>query len=121
MGQISQSQRRVLAIQTVERSADLKDENVNTAVDTLDHPQPIPRGHGLLGRISAHIHRDLLTAFLGWMKRSGIVSNHRQQPKAVGVLPADLEYLTNVAARAQGDVWLHLIMGKGQGSKRGWY
>ena len=38
----------------------------------------------------------------------------RQRPKALkalGVLPGDWEYLTNVAARAQGDVWIRLLLG----------
>ena len=110
-----------MATQTVERSIELKDENVNTAVETLAPPHRIPHGHGLLSKISAHLHRGLRTVFLARMKRSATVSNHRQQPKAVGALPAGWEYLTNVAAKADGDVWLRLIFGEGQGSKRGWY
>ena len=46
-------------------------------------------------------------------KYSGtIVFRHRPKaPKALGVLPGDWEYLTDVAARAHGDAWIRLLLG----------
>lgn len=58
--------------------------------------------------------RSRLLTFLATMKRSPGDSNRRQKPQAVGVLSADWEYLTNVAARLQGDVWTRLLIRDGQ-------
>ena len=38
----------------------------------------------------------------------------RQKPKALkalGLRPGDWEYLTNVAAKARGDIWIRLLLG----------
>lgn len=132
-----------MAIQTGERDAAVKDENVNTPVvpapnkikrghpepfsagnveeeneimakaETLSHPQPTIHRYGLLGKLATHICRDMLAAFLAGMKRSDRQSTSIRRSTAVGVLPADWEYLTNVAARTQGDVWIRLIIGRG--------
>ena len=114
-----------MATQTVERQPELKDNNVGTpviaSVEVLTHLRPDPQRDGVLGRTARHMGQGILAAFLTRIKRSGRDSTSKQRPRAVGVLLADWEYLTNVAARTQGDFWTRLLVGDGQGSRRGWY
>ena len=44
----------------------------------------------------------------------------RSRPRAVGVVPADWEYMTNVAAKVHGDAWVRSMIGDGRGGGRRW-
>ena len=86
--------------------------------ETLGYLQSTP--HGLLVRIVRHIRLDMLGAVLARRKLSERDPTSVRRPRAVGVLPADWAYITQVAARNQKDVWTHLIMGEGRDGNQKW-
>ena len=133
--------------QTVKGRAGAKDKNVNIASghDTIEKGPPelssiiwaagevdefmataaaltgvqaAPDRKRSVSRLAANIGRVLLAAFPARGKQSGRNSMYKPRPTAVGVLPADWEYLTNIAANVRGDALRPLFMGDGQNSNR---
>ncbi len=97
----------------------VEEENGSMATtETLGYLQPTPQG--LLVRIVNHVRLDMLGAVLTRRKRSERDPTSIRRPRAVGVLPADWAYITEVAARTQKDVWTRLIMGEGREGNHRW-
>ena len=93
------------------------DEVMATAA-ALTGVQAVPDRKRSVSKLAANISRVLLAALRARGKQSDRNSMYKPRSAAVGVLPADWEYLTNIAANVRGDAWRHLFMGDGQNSNR---
>ena len=66
-----------------------------------------------MATITTHTRRNVVLALLSRLKRTDGHSASEHKHSSVGVLAADWEYVTNIAAHGEADFWRRFILREG--------